>query len=83
MATFESMQDEIAQSSGFATKDSRKNMKQEDIQVQTELVDLLPAIEEANLISIALDKKVKFAPMAVPAQVRLEIKIYHTTAYFL
>jgi hypothetical protein len=34
------------------------------------LVDLLPAIEEANMISIKLDKKVKFTALPVKAEAR-------------
>lgn len=54
--TFEGMQDEIAKASGAMSKDN-KNMTPEEIACQSELVDLLPHIEEANTISIALDKK--------------------------
>lgn len=36
------------------------------------MVDLIPAIEEANAISIALDKKVMFSALPVPADARGE-----------
>jgi hypothetical protein len=42
----------------------------EQLQCQADLIDLLPAIEEANAISIALDKKVKFSALAVSPDAR-------------
>lgn len=42
----------------------------DEIQCQNEMLDLLPAIEEANQISITLDKKVMFKAIAVSAQAR-------------
>ncbi|CAF0775063.1 unnamed protein product [Brachionus calyciflorus] len=68
-ATFESMQDEIAKAAGLISKDN-KNMTQEEIQCQSELIDLIPHIEEANAISIALDKKVIFTALPVSADAR-------------
>lgn len=62
-------QDEIAEAKGLNIKDT-KNMTQEEIQCQSELIDILPAIEEANQISITLDKKVKFSALPVSAQTR-------------
>ncbi len=67
--SFESMQDEIGKASGIVPKDF-KNMTQEEIQCQNELIDLLPAIEEANMISIALDKKVMFIALPVSSEAR-------------
>lgn len=67
--TFEMMQDEIAKVSGIVSKDT-KNMSQAEIQCQAELIDLLPAIEEANMVSIALDKKVIFTALPVSAEAR-------------
>ncbi len=63
------MQDEIGKAAGIVPKDN-KNMTQEEIQVQNELVDLLPAIEEANQISIALDKKICFIALPVSSDAR-------------
>jgi len=45
-------------------------MSQAEIQCQAELIDLLPAIEEANMVSIALDKKVIFTALPVSAEAR-------------
>ena len=67
--TFEMAQDEIAKATGIVSKDT-KNMSQEQIQVQGELIDLITAIDEANMISIALDKKVKYTALPVSADVR-------------
>lgn len=47
---------------------------------QAELVDLLPEIEEANAISIALDKKVVFSALPVSASARyssINIKFFY------
>lgn len=67
--SFETMQDEIAGASGLISKDN-SNMTQEEIQCQTELIDLIPHIEEANAVSIALDKKVIFSALPVSADAR-------------
>ena len=42
----------------------------EEIKCQSELVDLMPAVEEANSISIALDKKILFSILPVSAAAR-------------
>ena len=42
----------------------------DQIQCQGELVDLIPQIEEVNMISIAMDKKVKFEALPVGADAR-------------
>ena len=47
----------------------------EEIQCQSELADLIPHIEEANMISIAMDKKIRYKALPVLADARLEIKI--------
>ena len=47
----------------------------EQLQCQSELIDLLPAIEEVNAISIALDKKVKFSAIAVSPEARYLLNI--------
>lgn len=41
-----------------------------ELQCQAEILDLLPSIEEANMISIAMDKKIKFSAIAVSAESR-------------
>jgi kinesin family protein 1 len=69
--TFESMQDEIGKAAGLMTKDN-KNMTSDEIACQSELVDLVPAIEEANMMSISLDKKVIFSALPVSAEARGE-----------
>ncbi len=74
--TFESMQDEIGKAAGLMTKDN-KNMTSEEIACQSELVDLVPAIEEANMMSIGLDKKVIFSALPVSAEARGEYDSKH------
>ena len=66
---FESMQDEIALASGIIPSDTR-NMTQDEIQCQSEIIDLMPAIDEANFISVALDKKVLFSVLPVSSEAR-------------
>ena len=70
--TFELMQDEIAKASGVIDKDN-KNMTPEEIKCQSELVDLMPSVEEANSISIKLDKKVLFSILPVSAAARGDV----------
>ena len=45
----------------------------EEIKCQSELVDLIPAVEEANSISTALDKKVFFSILPVSAAARGDV----------
>jgi kinesin family member 1 len=66
--TFETAQDEIAEASGLKSNDT--NLTQSERQCQAELIDLLPQIETANAISIAMDKKIKYIAMAVDGQAR-------------
>ncbi len=44
----------------------------EEIKCQREIVDLVPHVEEANSMSIALDKKVKFEVVLVSPEARGE-----------
>lgn len=69
VVTFESMQDEIGKASGIVSSDTN-SMTREQIQCQNEVMDLLPEIEEANHISIALDKKVCFTVLPVAPEAR-------------
>lgn len=64
-------QDEIAKASGVVSKDTT-NMSKDEIACQGELVDLIPAVDEANQMSISLDKKVKFEILVVSAEARGE-----------
>ena len=73
--TFEMMQEEIAKATGLITEDL-KNMTQEEIQCQAELIDLVPAIEEANMISIFFDKKVVFTALPVSAEARFNFLFF-------
>jgi len=68
--TFEMTQDEIAKESGLLG--NTKDMSRDEIRCQNELVDLIPAVEEANQISIVLDKKIKFEALIVSAEARGE-----------
>ena len=42
----------------------------EQLRCQTELIDLLPSIDEANTLSIEMDKKVKFTGMILTPEAR-------------
>lgn len=68
--SFEMMQDEIAQNQGMISKENKAQMTPEQIQCQAELIDLLPLIDEANEISIAMDKKIKYGLLPVSAEAR-------------
>ena len=68
--TFEKMQDEIAKAAGYVNTD--KNLSNEELQCQGELVDLIPRIDEANSMSVQLDKKVMYEVMVVSAEARGE-----------
>jgi len=70
--TFEMAQDEIGKQTGVIPKSGDAKLSQDQIISQGELVELLPHIEEANNISIALDKKVKYTAHPVPSQIRGE-----------
>jgi hypothetical protein len=48
----------------------------EEIQCQSELADLIPQIEEANMISIALDKKIRYKALAVSPDARLVTRLF-------
>jgi len=63
--TFESAQEEILDNSGFNMGDDK--LLQEDI------VELMPAVENANSISEDLDKKMKFELMVVSPEARGEL----------
>lgn len=43
---------------------------QEQLKCQTEIIDLLPSIDEANTLSIEMDKKVKFTGMILTPEAR-------------
>lgn len=61
--TYEMAQEEIARNSGF---DMNRNAKSDtDVELQHKLVEVMPAIEQANAISEALDKMVKFEMVLV------------------
>lgn len=70
MYTFEDAQNEIGKATGVIS--SSKNMTQAELQCQSEILDLLPSIEEANMISITMDRKIKFTAIAVSAESRGE-----------
>jgi hypothetical protein len=68
--TFEMAQEEIAKAAGLISSENKANLSQEQLQCQAELIDLLPAIDEVNNISILLDKKVVFTAVPVSASAR-------------
>ncbi|XP_052091437.1 kinesin-like protein KIF28 [Mytilus californianus] len=69
--TFEMAQEEIAKKSGFDVEGQNKS--REDVLLQEDLLEMLPAVEEANAISEELDKKRKFEIMIVSPEARGEL----------
>ncbi|CAL1536203.1 unnamed protein product [Lymnaea stagnalis] len=68
--TFEMAQEEIAKNSGF---DMSSNKSSDDALLQEDVLDLMPAIDNANSISEDLDKKMKFELMVVSPEARGEL----------
>ncbi|XP_059144638.1 kinesin-like protein KIF28P isoform X3 [Physella acuta] len=68
--TFEMAQSEIAKNSGF---DISANKSTDEALLQEDVLDLMPAIENANSISEDLDKKMKFELMVVSPEARGEL----------
>lgn len=67
--TFEMAQEEIAANSGLDLNAKTK----EDALLQEDIMDLMPAVENANSISEDLDKKMKFELMVVSPEARGEL----------
>ncbi|XP_038058147.1 kinesin-like protein KIF28P [Patiria miniata] len=67
VVTYESAQEEIAQKNGF---DMTSNNSKEDMLLQEDLVEMIPAVEEANAISEELDQKVKFEIVVMSPKAR-------------
>ena len=61
--TVETIHQEIAEESGLITEADLNRQTPEEIACLNELIDLIPNIEEANQMSILLDKKVKYKPI--------------------
>ncbi|KAK2143188.1 hypothetical protein LSH36_870g00010 [Paralvinella palmiformis] len=70
--TFESAQEEITSHSGFDL--NNENKSRDEMLLQEDMVDIMPAIEEANSISEDLDKKKKFEVMLVSPEARGQMK---------
>ena len=76
-------QEEIGKASGTFVKDT-KNMTQDEILCMTEMMDLLPEVEEANMMSITLDKKTKYSALAVSSASRGDYDpMSKVTSFFL
>lgn len=58
----ETIQQEIAEVMGLISGDSRYR-DPDEIACMNELIDLMPSLEEANSMSIAMDKKMKYKPI--------------------
>ena len=67
--TYDLAQQEIAAHSGNIAGTS-ENKSVEDMLLDEDLVDMVPAVEEANSISEELDKKKKFELVIVPGVAR-------------
>ncbi|XP_077993433.1 kinesin-like protein KIF28 [Glandiceps talaboti] len=68
VVTYEMAQEEIAKNSGFDMNTDKKSS--EDLLLQEDLVDMLPAVEEANAISEELDKKITFEIVVISPKAR-------------
>ncbi|KXJ25651.1 Kinesin-like protein KIF1A [Exaiptasia diaphana] len=64
---YEMAQEEIAQNSGF---DMEEGSNKDAMLLQEDLVDLVPMVEEANAISMELDRKVSFEVVVMTAKAR-------------
>ncbi|XP_070175288.1 kinesin-like protein KIF28P isoform X2 [Littorina saxatilis] len=71
-ATFEMAQEEIAKRSGFDV--NMENKTRDERLLQEDIMELMPAVEQANSISEDLDKKMKFDIMIVSPEARGELK---------
>ena len=60
--TVDKIQQEIAEEAGLISSDTDRSAPDE-IACINELIDLMPHIEEANQMSILLDKKIKYTPI--------------------
>ncbi|XP_033624378.1 kinesin-like protein KIF28P [Asterias rubens] len=67
VVTYDSAQEEIAKKNGF---DMTSNKSKDDLLLQEDLVELIPAVEEANAISEELDQKCKFEIVVMSAKAR-------------
>lgn len=66
-ATWETAQEEIAGHSGFDMEHD-PSKSDADLILQEELLDVIPAVEQSNAISEALDKMTKFELVLVPPE---------------
>jgi len=71
-ATYEMAQEEIAAKSGFDM--NQENKSKDDMLLQEDLIEMLPAVQEANSISEELDRKRKFEVILVSPEARGELK---------
>ncbi|XP_076437363.1 kinesin-like protein KIF28 [Babylonia areolata] len=69
--TFELAQEEIAKRSGFDV--NMGNKTRDESLLQEDIMELMPAVEQANSISEDLDKKLKFDLMVVSPEARGEL----------
>ncbi|KAK3106540.1 hypothetical protein FSP39_022244 [Pinctada imbricata] len=69
--TFEVANEEVGTKAGFDLKGGNKS--RDDALLQDDLMEMMPAIEEANSISQALDKKMKFELAIVSPEARGEL----------
>ncbi|ESO96408.1 hypothetical protein LOTGIDRAFT_115884, partial [Lottia gigantea] len=70
--TFEMAQEEIAKKSGFDVSSEHKT--RDEALLKEDIVEMMPAVEEANSISEELDKKMKFELMVVSPEARGELR---------
>ncbi|KAL8616438.1 hypothetical protein ACOMHN_041041 [Nucella lapillus] len=70
--TFEMAQEELAKRSGFDV--NMENKSRDETLLQEDIMELMPAVEQANSISEDLDKKMRFELMVVSPEARGELK---------
>ena len=66
---FDSFNDEVNKQSGVADKKITPFWTPGDIKLQQDFLDLIPHINEANAISIEMNRKIKYTALSVPADV--------------
>ena len=69
LSIFNSFNDEVNKQSGVADKKITPFWTPGDIKLQQDFLDLIPHINEANAISIEMNRKIKYTALSVPADV--------------
>ncbi len=82
----ETIQQEIAEVMGLISGDSRYR-DPDEIACMNELIDLMPSLEEANSMSILMDKKMKYKPIilnpVVIGEPKSKVRVSDLIFYFI